>query len=67
MRQRYPGTTLDHGDFDLGEPSLSESSVQMCRVLLEKLDDLEKDEQERSLVKDSATTLIHSERTETVK
>ena len=51
MRQRYPGTTLDHGDFDLGEPSLSESSVQMCRVLLEKLDDLEKDEQERSKTK----------------
>ena len=48
MRERYPGTILDHGDFDLGEPSLSESSVQMCRVLLEKLDDLEKDQREKT-------------------
>ena len=46
MRQRYPGTTVDHGDFDLGEPSLSESSVAMCRVLLEKLDGLEDQEHE---------------------
>merc|ERR1719228_683471 len=51
MRERYPGTMLDQGDFDLGEPSLSESSVQMCKVLLEKLDDLEKDERERSKTK----------------
>ena len=46
MRQRYPGTTVDHGDFDIGEPSLSESSVAMCRVLLEKLDGLEDQEHE---------------------
>ena len=52
MRERYPGTILDHGDFDLGEPSLSESSVQMCRVLLEKLDDLEKDQREKTKQKE---------------
>ena len=45
MRQRFPDATIDHRDFDLGEPSLSESSVQMCRVLLEKLDVLEEEEQ----------------------